>query len=97
MLPSTASVPKNVVRYFCLSQYGPPFDHIRASAGTQRSLELCEYSDVLKELVYILYQDRNSGKRYLGESSWLSNPVCHYIKDSLAKEDMGEPLGLTKL
>ena len=49
--------PKNVVCYFCLSPYGPPFDHTRASAGTQQTSDLCEYPDVLKELVYILYQD----------------------------------------
>jgi hypothetical protein len=49
--------PKNVVCYFCLSPYGPPFDHTRAPAGTQQTSDLCEYPDVLKEFVYILYQD----------------------------------------
>ena len=49
--------PKNTVCYFCLSPYGPPFDHTRASAGMQQTSDLCEYPDVLKELVYILYQN----------------------------------------
>jgi len=49
--------PKNVVCYFCLSPYGPPFNHPRASPGTRPSADLCEYPDVLKELVYVLYQD----------------------------------------
>jgi hypothetical protein len=49
--------PKNVVCYFCLSPYGPPFYHTRASAGTKPTSDLCEYPDVLKESVYILYQD----------------------------------------
>jgi len=48
---------KNVVCYFCLSPYGPPFDHTRAPAGTKQTPDLCEYPDVLKELVYIVYQD----------------------------------------
>jgi hypothetical protein len=30
---------------------------MRASAGAQQTSDLCEYPDVLKELVYILYQD----------------------------------------
>jgi hypothetical protein len=49
--------PKNVVCYFCLSPYGPPFDHTRAPAGTKQTSDHCEYPDVLKELVYILYQE----------------------------------------
>lgn len=49
--------PKNVVCYFCLSPYGPPFDHTRAPAGMKQTSDHCEYPDVLKELVYILYQD----------------------------------------
>jgi len=49
--------PKNVVCYFCLSPYGPPFNHTRSSPGIRPSAELCEYPDVLKELIYILYQD----------------------------------------
>ncbi len=49
--------PKNVVCYFCLSPYGPPFDHTRAPAGTKQTPDHCEYPDVLKELVYILYQE----------------------------------------
>jgi len=32
---------------------------LRASAGTQQASDLCEYPDVLKELVYILYQDED--------------------------------------
>ena len=55
--------PKNVVCYFCLSPYGPPFDHTRASAGAQQTSDLCEYPDVLKELVFILYQDEVSREK----------------------------------
>ena len=31
--------------------------YTRAPAGNQQTSDLCEYPDVLKELVYILYQD----------------------------------------
>ncbi len=49
--------PKNIACYFCLSPFGPPFNHAGASPGTRPSADLCEYPDVLKELVYILYQN----------------------------------------
>jgi len=51
--------PKNSVCYFCLSPYAPPFNHARPPPGTEKSADLCEYPDVLKELVYIIYQDRS--------------------------------------
>lgn len=49
--------PPGAVCYFCLAPYGPPFNHARAAPGVRQSPELCEYPDVLKELVYIIYQD----------------------------------------
>lgn len=51
--------PKNTVCYFCLSPYAPPFNHAQHPPGTEKSADLCEYPDVLKELVYILYQDQS--------------------------------------
>ena len=50
--------PKGAVCYFCLCLYGPPFNHERASPGSRSSADLCEYPDMLKELVFILYQDK---------------------------------------
>lgn len=50
--------PKNVVCFFCLSPYGPPFNHARTTRPGD-----CEYPDVLKELVYILYQDEASREK----------------------------------
>jgi hypothetical protein len=46
------------VCFFCLAPYCPPFNHAQPSPGTPRSHKLCEYRDVLKELVYILYENQ---------------------------------------
>jgi hypothetical protein len=46
------------VCFFCLAPYCPPFNHAQPSPGTPRSHKLCQYRDVLKELVYILYENQ---------------------------------------
>ena len=46
------------VCFFCLAPYGPPFNHAQPSPDTSRSYKLCQYRDVLKELVFILYENR---------------------------------------
>jgi hypothetical protein len=38
--------------------FGPPFDHAVPAPGARYSADLCDYPDVLKELVYVLFQDR---------------------------------------
>ena len=70
--------PKNTVCYFCLAPFAAPFDHTRAPPGTRPSPDDCDYPDVLKELVYILYQNKSlRGKIFskLGVSEPSSLPM----------------------
>jgi hypothetical protein len=50
---SSLRFPPNVVCFFCLATYGPPFNHDK-SLG---SGDFCEYRDVLKELSFILFKE----------------------------------------
>jgi hypothetical protein len=49
--------PKGVVCYFCFVPFGPLFNHVVPAPGTRYLADLCDYPDVLKELVYVLFQD----------------------------------------
>jgi hypothetical protein len=55
---SNVPFPPGVVCYFCFAPYSPPFNHTRALPGTKQAPDVCEYPDILKELLYILYQDQ---------------------------------------
>jgi hypothetical protein len=39
--------------------YGPPFNHEQPPPGARPSPDLCEYPDILKELVFIIYQNKS--------------------------------------
>lgn len=49
--------PRGILCYFCFIPFEPPFNHNKSSV--RQTPEMCEYPDVLKELTYILYQDRS--------------------------------------
>lgn len=55
---SNIQFPRGIVCYFCFATFGPPFNHALPPSppGTSQS-QSCEYPDVLKELVYIVYQN----------------------------------------
>lgn len=55
--------PSGKICYFCFAPFGPPFNHRQPPPGTQRSADLCDYPDVLKELLYILYHNESLRKK----------------------------------
>jgi hypothetical protein len=57
-IKSDLRFPDGVLCYFCLVPYGSPFFHQRAPEGSKQTPKMCEYPDALKELVYIIYEDR---------------------------------------
>ena len=52
--------PSGVACFLCFAPYGPPFNHEVPRAGTRYKGEFCDYSDVLKEMTYIVYQNRRA-------------------------------------
>jgi hypothetical protein len=55
-----AYFPGRTVCFLCFASFAPPFNHEVPPPGSRYSGELCEYPDVLKELAYIIYQDRTA-------------------------------------
>lgn len=47
------------VCFYCLAPYDYPFNHARPPSGVPRSATLCDYPDVLKEVVYLLYENQS--------------------------------------
>jgi hypothetical protein len=89
--------PKNVICYFCLALYGPPFNHPTPPPGTKRSPDLCEYPDVLKEVAFILYSDeplRNKIFAHLG----IAPPSSMFLyKRYITKKQNGGVLGVYRV
>jgi hypothetical protein len=85
--------PKNVVCYFCLSPYGTLFGHTRASAGARQTSDLCEYPDVLKELVYILYQDEGLREKIFMRLGVAGPSSLSLYQRFIGKRRQGEILG----
>jgi hypothetical protein len=48
----------SVLCIYCLVRYEAPFYHERAPEGSKQTPRMCEYPDALKELVYIIYENR---------------------------------------
>lgn len=94
---SNLQFPPNVVCYFCFAPYGLPFNHRRALPGTKHSADLCDYPDVLKELVYILYQDPSLREKIF-ESLGVASPSSLYrYKMYITKVQAGGLLGAYKV
>lgn len=85
--------PKNTVCYFCLSPYAPPFDHPQPPPGTEKSADLCEYPDVLKELVYILYQDQFRRKKIFTKLGVSPPPTLYLYQRFIGKSKKDGILG----
>jgi hypothetical protein len=88
--------PRDVVCYFCFAPYCPPFNHSRAPLGTKQNPDLCEYPDVLKELVYILYHDRTLHLRIFERLGVPSPSNLYRYKKYIAKKHQGS-LGIYKV
>jgi hypothetical protein len=50
--------PSGVLCFYCFVPYEAPFYHERAPEGSKQTPRMCEYPDALKELVYIIYENR---------------------------------------
>jgi len=89
--------PRGVVCYFCLAPYGPPFNHPQAPHGTRQSPEFCEYPDVLKELVYILYHDRSLRQKIFGKLGISAPSTLYLYKRYIIRPQNGGILGVYKV
>lgn len=85
--------PRGAVCYFCFAPFGPPFNHTRALSGTRQSPELCEYPDVLKELVYILYYNRSLREKIFSNLGISPPTTLHLYKQYITKMQVGGILG----
>jgi hypothetical protein len=54
---SSLRFPPGIVCFFCLGTYGPPFNHEKPPVGERSTGSFCEYPDVLKELLYVLFKE----------------------------------------
>jgi hypothetical protein len=64
--------PPGLACFLCFATYGPPFNHEVPQTGSKYKGELCDYPDLLKELVYILFHSevrRNAIFARLGHSA----------------------------
>jgi hypothetical protein len=52
--------PRGLACYLCFAPYGPPFNHEVPGPGTRYKGEYCDYPDVLKELTYVVYQNKET-------------------------------------
>ena len=82
---SNLQFPPGVVCYFCFAPYGPPFNHKRAPPGTKKSADLCKCPDVLKELIYILYQDLSLREKIFARLGVASPPTLYRYKRYITK------------
>ena len=94
---SNLQFPPGVICYFCFAPYGPPFNHKKAPPGTKQSADLCEYPDVLKELVYILYQDSSLREKIFASLGVASPPTLDRFKKYITKVQGGGLLGAYKV
>jgi hypothetical protein len=89
--------PQCVLCYFCLATYGPPFNHVRAPVGQRQTPDMCDYSDALKEVAYIIYKDaslRDKVFQKLGDTM----PCNLYLyKRYITKSSGGGLLGVYKV
>jgi hypothetical protein len=65
----------------------------RAPQGTRQTPEFCEYPDVLKELVYILYQDRSLHEKVFGKLGVPPPSTLHRYKWYITREQEGGIFG----
>ena len=89
--------PKNVICYFCLALYGPPFNHPVAPLGKKRSPELCEYPDVLKEVAFILYSDKALREKIFAHLGIAPPNSLFLYKRYITKVHHGGILGVYKV
>ena len=74
----------------------PPFNHKRAPPDAKRTADLCEYPDVLKELVYILYQNPTLREKIFANLGVASPPTLYRYKTYITKMQGGH-LGAYKV
>jgi hypothetical protein len=89
--------PKNVICYFCLALYGPPFNHPTAPPGTKRSPELCDYPDVLKEVAFILYSDKPLREKIFAHLGISPPSTLFLYKRYITKVQHGGILGVYRV
>ena len=94
---SSLQFPPGVICFFCFAPYGPPFNHTRAPLGIKPTPDLCEYPDVLKELVHILYQDPSLREKIFANLGAASPSSLHHYKRYIAKVQGGGCLGVYKV
>ena len=90
---SSLRFPPGIICFFCLATYGPPFNHEKPADG-EASGDLCDYPDVLKELLYIIFKEervRTATSERLGTEA--PNTVLSY-KRFIGKRQVGGLLGL---
>jgi hypothetical protein len=88
MFRSNLPFPRGVVCYFCLAPYGPPFNHARGLAGTKQTL------DVLKEIMYVLYQDRSLREKIFARLGVAPPMTLYNYKRYITKVQDGGTLGV---
>lgn len=88
--------PRGTVCYFCFATFGPPFNHARAQHGA-RQLDLCEFPDVLKELVYILFHDQSLREKIFSQLGLSPPDTLSQYKRYITKANDGELIGAYKI
>jgi hypothetical protein len=88
--------PTGTICYFCFATFGPPFNHARSQHGARQS-DLCEYPDVLKELVYILFQDQSLREKVFSRLDLSPPDTLSQYKQYITKAKDGELIGAYKI
>jgi hypothetical protein len=55
LFKAKTAFPSGLVCFLCFTTYGPPFNHEVPPPGVKYKGQLCDYSDGLKELAYVIY------------------------------------------
>ena len=88
-LPMPGLLSRNQQSYCCFTTFDPPFNHAWAQHGVCQA-DLCGYSDILKELVYILFQDQSLWEKIFSQLGLPSPDTLSLYKQYIMKAKDGE-------
>lgn len=85
--------PKGKLCYFCLCLYDEPFNHTRAPPGSSQTHNLCNFPDVLKQLVFVLYHDASLRRQVFAKLRTQAPATSFLYKRYITKKPHGELFG----
>jgi len=85
---------KGTVCYFCLCPYGPPFNHRRAPPNAKQTADYCDHSDVLKQLIYVLYRDKSLRSQVFTKLGVAEPSGMYLYKKFISQKQRGDILGV---